>query len=156
VAAVLIPLVGLGIGIRLWVRPGATADELYLTYLHKSRSNDEWRAFAGDRKENFSLMQKDIDNVILENLDKLGSPRELHDFGLFCMEGRQFNEAIFAFGRVIGMKDPEFLESSEWNLGLCYLKTGDIAKAREFFSLISGKPGHKFGKESKELLRKIK
>ena len=156
IAAVVIPLIALGIGIKLWVKPGLSADELYLTYWQKTQPKEEFRSFTGEQKGNFGLLQKEINNGILEALDKLSAPRDIHDFGLFCMEEGRFTEAIFAFKRAIGMNEKDYQESSEWNLGLCYLKSGDQKKARQVLGAIAGKPGHKFYQQSKEILRKIK
>jgi hypothetical protein len=188
IAAVVVPLVALGIGIMLGMRTGLSADELYLTYWQKSQPIEGVRSFSGEPNEDFQLLQSEIDKAILETMqqfypgtffldtdsdsrlflreiiipdsaaliERRSEAVKIHDFGLFCMKGQRFLEAIFAFRQIIGMNEKSYLESSEWYLGLCYLKSGDLENAKQVFSSIAGNPGHKFYSESKKILRKIK
>ncbi|MCX6223735.1 MAG: hypothetical protein NTV01_03130 [Bacteroidia bacterium] len=97
IAAVLIPLIALTIGMELWVRPRLSTDDLYLTYSQKLQAKGEFRSFTGDQKTNFGQLQKDIDNAILESIDALQGTADIHAFGLYCMEGKRFTEAVYAF-----------------------------------------------------------
>ena len=156
IAAVVIPLIALSIGFEIWVKPRLTNDDLYLAYFQKLQITDESRSFTGEQKTNFQILQKNIDNAVLETIDALSDPRDIYSFGLYCMEEQRFPEAVYAFRRVVGMQEKTYLESSEWYLGLCYLKLNDLENAKLVFTSVAASKDHIFRKESKALLRKLR
>jgi TolA-binding protein len=71
------------------------------------------------------------------------------------MEINEYAKANENFKRIIDHKANAFIESAEWYLGLCYLKTGDINKATEIFQTIAVSEGY-YKKEARKVLKRIK
>jgi tetratricopeptide (TPR) repeat protein len=75
--------------------------------------------------------------------------------GISYMELSHYAEANENFKKIIDHKANAFIESAQWYLGLCYLKTGEVDKADEIFRAISTSEGY-YKKEAKKVLKKIK
>jgi tetratricopeptide (TPR) repeat protein len=75
--------------------------------------------------------------------------------GISNMEISEYAKANENFRRIIDHKANAFIESAEWYLGLCYLKTGDVTKAIEIFQAIADSDGY-YRKEAKKVLNRIK
>jgi len=75
--------------------------------------------------------------------------------GISYMELSHYAEANENFKRIIEHKANAFIESAQWYLGLCYLKTGEIEKASDIFKAIVSNEGY-YKKEAKKVLKKIK
>lgn len=75
--------------------------------------------------------------------------------GISYMELSHYAEANENFKRIIDHKANAFIESAQWYLGLCYLKTGEIDKANEIFQAIASSEGY-YKKEARKVLKKIR
>ncbi len=102
-------------------------------------------------------MFEKTDTEIETRIDSLRSisDQDCFAFGIYCMEGHRFNEAILAFYRLLDSKVKDVRTASKWYLGLCLLRTGEIDEATRIFNEIRSEDGHPFQKQSVELLKKI-
>ena len=80
----------------------------------------------GQFTEAISIFQTDPDNLI----GKLYT-------GFSFMKLEKYKQAEIQFIDIINDKDNLLIDQAEWNLGLCYLKTGETPKAEKVFSNIS-------------------
>ncbi len=60
--------------------------------------------------------------------------------GLNQMEQNNFQAAITFFNDLLAGED-QFVPETQWYLGLCYIKTGDTAKARSLMTVVSESEG---------------
>ncbi|MBN1598240.1 MAG: tetratricopeptide repeat protein [Bacteroidales bacterium] len=74
--------------------------------------------------------------------------------GISNMEIREYEKANDNFQKVIDHQTNAFIESANWYLGLCYLMTDDVEKARQIFTAISDEKGH-YAKNARKILRKL-
>ena len=74
--------------------------------------------------------------------------------GISHMEIEEYDEAHKSFNKVINNKANAFIESAEWYLGLCYLKTDEQDKAIEVFKTIVERDGY-YKKDAKKIIKKI-
>jgi hypothetical protein len=133
-----------------------TVDNFANNGFKNALNKENIKSFSNDNNLISNQVQNRIDNSILESLDELSGEGETFRFGLYSIQNKRFNEAIIALRRVSGGQDRTYREESEWLLALCYLKTGDLDKAKATLQSISNSPSHKFQRESGKLLRKIK
>jgi tetratricopeptide (TPR) repeat protein len=75
--------------------------------------------------------------------------------GISYMEINEYAEANKSFRRIIDHKANAFIESAEWYLGLCYIKTGEVNKARQIFQVMASSDGY-YKKEARKVLKKLK
>jgi tetratricopeptide (TPR) repeat protein len=75
--------------------------------------------------------------------------------GISNMEIQEYEKANENFQKIIDHSTNAFVESAEWYLGLCYLKTEEMNKAKSVFSDIANREGY-FRKDARKVLRKIK
>ena len=73
--------------------------------------------------------------------------------GISYMELEQFDRANGQFALIIQDQTNAFVESAEWYLGLCYLKT-DRSKALRTFEQIEKRKGY-YSDDARRILRKI-
>ena len=73
--------------------------------------------------------------------------------GCSYMSLNQSDKAIELLKSVIVEGDEEVIPHARWQLGLCYLKTGDIIRAREQLEILGDDPG--FGKDAGRILRAL-
>lgn len=74
--------------------------------------------------------------------------------GISYMETERYGFAERSFTGIIDHDDNLFIEHAEWYLGLCYLKTGEIEKAKTLFSSIEESDGY-YSNKSKRIARKL-
>ncbi len=67
-------------------------------------------------------------------------PEVLLFSGLNQMEQNNFPAAITFFNNLLASED-QFVPETQWYLGLCYIKTGDTAKARSLMTTVSETEG---------------
>jgi tetratricopeptide (TPR) repeat protein len=72
--------------------------------------------------------------------------------GISYMEIKQYAEANARFRKIIDQKSNAFIESAQWYLGLCYLKTHDNDKAKDVFSGIANGEGY-YKKDARRILK---
>ena len=74
--------------------------------------------------------------------------------GISYMEIKEYAEANKKFNKIIDQKANAFIESAQWYLGLCYLKTEESDKAREIFVSIANSESF-YKKDAKRILKKM-
>ncbi|HKK63979.1 MAG TPA: tetratricopeptide repeat protein [Bacteroidales bacterium] len=75
--------------------------------------------------------------------------------GISYFELEQYREAGLSFNKVIEHNDNLYIEQAEWYLGLCFLATDELDRARRQFARIASSNSDK-SKEAEKLLKKIK
>jgi tetratricopeptide (TPR) repeat protein len=75
--------------------------------------------------------------------------------GVSNFEDKKYPEAKMSFTTVIDDNNNLFIETAEWYLALCYIKTNDKEKAANQLKKIS-KEGGTYCKDAKKILRKLK
>ena len=70
------------------------------------------------------------------------------------MEIEEYTKANESFNKIIDHKANAFIESAEWYLGLCYLKTNENQKAFEVFGEIVERDGY-FKKDARKIIKKL-
>jgi len=85
--------------------------------------------------------------IAFDNLRKMNKnmPELLLFSGLNQMGQNNFTAAINTFNDLISHED-QFVPEAQWYLGLCYIKTGDTAKARSLLAVLSETEGIYKGK----------
>jgi len=73
---------------------------------------------------------------------------------LSYMELNEFEKAKQNFKQIIEHNDNLFIDQSEWNLGLCYIKTNDLKEARLIFEKIA-KENSVYKTRAQKLLREM-
>ena len=74
--------------------------------------------------------------------------------GFSCMQLERYEEAEHYFNEILEHNDNLLLDQAEWNLGLCYLISGDREKALNMFAKISA-GNTVYQKKALELLTKL-
>ncbi len=74
--------------------------------------------------------------------------------GISHMELNHYTKANENFRKIIDHKENVFIESAQWYLGLCYIKTGEIDKAKDIFESIDANNGY-YKKEAHKVLKKL-
>ena len=75
--------------------------------------------------------------------------------GFSLMKLEKFEQAEFPFIEIVDNKDNLFVDQAEWNLGLCYLRSGKVLKAEQLFAKIS--TGNTvYNKNASSILQEIK
>jgi hypothetical protein len=75
--------------------------------------------------------------------------------GVSNFEEKKYPEAKQSFTKVINDDSNLFVETAEWYLALCYLKTDERDKAVKQLNIIK-KEGGIYGDDAKKILRKLK
>jgi hypothetical protein len=70
------------------------------------------------------------------------------------MKLEKFELAETPFIEIIDNKDNLFVDQAEWNLGLCYLRSGKAMKAENLFVRIS-RGNTVYKKNANQILRKL-
>ncbi len=74
--------------------------------------------------------------------------------GFSLMKLEKFEQAESPFTEIIDNKDNLFVDQAEWNLGLCYLRSGKTTKAESLFARISD--GNTiYNKDANQILREL-
>jgi tetratricopeptide (TPR) repeat protein len=155
IAAGVMALIGLSIGINFLIKPGLSTDDLFSLYYKNTTISEDSRSFAGEQNGAYMQFLQESDAEIDEYLKDFPSPAEIHKFALFLMDQKRFTAAASAFKQILDNNDKNFQESSQWYLGLCYLKLVEIDKAKRVFQSIVNNPLHEFYGNSKKILKKI-
>ena len=71
------------------------------------------------------------------------------------MGAQQYPEAGNSYLKVIGDNNNLFIEDAQWYLGICYIMTDEVEKAKNQFRIISQSEG-RYQNDAKKILRKIK
>jgi len=66
-----------------------------------------------------------------------------------------YNDALAGFTKVINHGDNLFVEEAEWYRSLCYLKLGDLEKAKIELLAVIDRKGH-FEDDAKAVIRRLK
>jgi tetratricopeptide (TPR) repeat protein len=74
--------------------------------------------------------------------------------GISRMEINQYDEANRNFSKIIDHKANAFVESAQWYLGLCYIMTNEVDRARDVFTSIVKSDGY-YKKDARRILKKI-
>jgi len=135
------------------------AGEIYAQYFRTFTKTDEILEMARD-DNNFLFATEVYEAGDFERaavlFEMLADSSRLRPWSMFysgCsyMSLNQSEKAIELFKSVLVEGDEELITLAHWRLGLCYLKTGDISKAREQLTIISDEPG--FRKDAGRILR---
>jgi len=137
------------------------AGEIYAQYFRTFTKTDEILELARD-DNNFLFATEvyeagDFERaaVLFEMLadSSLVRPWSMFYAGCSYMSLNRSGKAIELFKSVIVEGDEEVLPLARWQLGLCYLKTGDVSQAREQLKILSDDPG--FRKDAGRILRAL-
>jgi tetratricopeptide (TPR) repeat protein len=140
-----------------------TTDKIYTEYFKPADMSMSFRSsgevFNNDLRSAMTLYdnQKYVDAIQLfeKILKEDGSRIGLNLYsGISHMEINQYSEANERFKRIIDQKANTFVESAQWYLGLCYLRTNEIDKAKEIFAGIS-KTGIYYKKDARSILKRM-
>jgi tetratricopeptide (TPR) repeat protein len=135
------------------------AGEIYAQYFRTFTKTDEIMELARD-DNNFLFATEvyeagDFERaaVLFEILADSSQVRPWSMFYAGCsyMSLNQSDKAIDLFKSVIVEGDEEVSPLAQWQLGLCYLKTGDIGQAKEQLKIVSDDPA--FRKDAVRILR---
>ena len=101
----------------------------------------------------------DYENAaILFNKVLQSNPRDMQSVllnGVSNFEGKKYPEAKQSFSKIINDNNNLFVETANWYLALCYVKTDDREKAVQQLDLIK-KEGGIYRDDAKKILRKLK
>ncbi len=75
--------------------------------------------------------------------------------GFSLMSLEKYEQAEAKFVEIINDKDNLLIDQAEWNLGLCYLKSGELLKADDVFRKISA-DNTIYSKDAKTILQQMK
>jgi tetratricopeptide (TPR) repeat protein len=92
-----------------------------------------------------------FEKVLAEDKSRIGL--NLYS-GISHMEIEEYAEANKSFQKVIDHQANAFIESAEWYLGLCYLKTNENEKATEVFEEIVERDGY-FKKDARKIIKEL-
>jgi len=76
-------------------------------------------------------------------------------FGVSRFEEENYREAEQSFTKVIDNNNNYFLEDAQYYLALCYLKTGEIKKAKDQLTIVK-RSGSVYSKDAGKILRRLK
>jgi anti-sigma factor RsiW len=110
------------------------------------------------QKANTSYMASEYDEVIqLLSIGEAGATNPVFDFyrAASFQNLEKFEDAIAGYTRVIENGDNLFIEEAEWYRGLCYLKLGELDKARNELLAVIERKGH-FEEDAKAVIRRLK
>lgn len=85
-------------------------------------------------------------------------PDDMHSTllnGISNFEISNYPEAEGSFEKVINNDDNLFIDQAQWYLSLCYIKTEELARAKELLSQI-GKSESVYRKKAKQILKRLK
>jgi hypothetical protein len=156
IAAVFVPLAVLGTFLFYFTASRRTLDSFVAKGIEMTTKTEDYRGFTNRWGSKSEQLQQQIDNAILSSLDELVGSEETYYFGIKSAQEKRFNEAIFAFKRVINSGDKIHSQDSEWLLALCYVKTGETEKAKSLLSTMANSKSHKYSEESGKMLKKIR
>ncbi len=141
----------------------SSGTELYNTHYQPAEISMSFRASAEDvntdlrkamnlyqNKEYAEAIQL-FEKVLTEDNSRIGL--NLYS-GISHMEIEEYDEANESFNKIIDHKANAFIESAEWYLGLCYLKTNETEKAFEVFGEIVERDGY-FKQDARKIMRKL-
>jgi tetratricopeptide (TPR) repeat protein len=92
-----------------------------------------------------------FENILKEDDSRIGL--NLYS-GISHMEIKQYAEANAQFKRIIDQKANSFVESAQWYMALCYLKTDKKDKAKEIFAGIANN-GVYYKKDARRILKRM-
>jgi len=76
-------------------------------------------------------------------------------YGITCIEIENYDQAEDAFNRIIAENQNLYVEHAEWYLGLSYLKSNKIEKARVQLSLIASNGDNIHRSDARQILKKL-
>jgi len=76
-------------------------------------------------------------------------------YGITCIETESFDQAEEAFHTIIAENQNLYVEHAEWYLGLCYLKSNNIEKARVQLSLVASNGDNIHREDARQILEKL-
>jgi len=98
--------------------------------------------------------------VVIDSFSTLNTALQKNDNVLFIkanalMATDRFEEAILILENIIRSDKSRYKMESRWYLGLCYLKTNEMVKAKEQFRIIKSLNNPKYNKAVDKLLKQI-
>jgi tetratricopeptide (TPR) repeat protein len=148
----------------LFVGRRDNSGDIYSNYYQPAEISMSFRAAADDlnsdlrdamtlyeNKEYKAAIQK-FEKILAEDNTRIGL--NLYS-GISHMEIEEYAKANESFQKIIDQKANAFVESAEWYLGLCYIKTNDKEKAIEVFGDIVARDGY-FRKDARNIMNKLK
>jgi tetratricopeptide (TPR) repeat protein len=143
-------------------RSSSSNADIYNAYFQPADISMSFRAGTGidsdlraamtfyENKEYTKAIQL-FEQVLAEDNSRIGL--NLYS-GISHMEIDEYAEANKSFKKVIDHKANAFIESAEWYLGLCYLKTDDNDRAIMVFEQIVDRDGY-FKKDARKIIKKL-
>jgi tetratricopeptide (TPR) repeat protein len=142
---------------------GSSNADIYNAHYQPAEINMSFRAIAeevnSDLRTAMTLYENKeyaeaiglFEKVLAEDNSRIGL--NLYS-GISHMEIEEYAEANQSFKKVIDHKANAFIESAEWYLGLCYLKTNENEKAAAVFGGIVERDGY-FKKDARKIIKKL-
>ncbi len=130
--------------------PGFSPDNLYSSYYEPLESNSF--QFRGNAPDAVSKLQQGVDFYLIKEYDKAETtfdnlrqtdsnrPELLLYSGLNKMGQNNFKSAIPYFSNLLNLEN-QFVPEAQWYLALCYMKTGELPKARALMVVVSENEG---------------
>lgn len=130
--------------------PSYSGDSVYKRYYEPLEANSF--RLRGSSNENAGKLQEGVDYYMSKNYAKselvFNELREKNEniadvflfSGLNQMGQGNFAAAITSFTDLLSTED-QFVPEAQWYLGLCYIKTGEILKARPIMEILSETEG---------------
>jgi len=143
--------------------PTYSGDSVYKNYYEPMEANSY--RLRGETQGVTNKLQEGVDEylakeytkaeVVFDNLQK--GNQNLAEVELFSglnqMQLNNFQGAITSFTNLLAHED-QFVPEAQWYLGLCYIKTGDVAKAKPLFSALSETEGL-YKKKAQRILKNL-
>jgi tetratricopeptide (TPR) repeat protein len=145
-------------------RNSTTSSDLYAEYYQPAEINMSFRTAEdivdGDLRSAMLFYENKQYEKAISLFEKiLGADQSRIGLNLYSgisyMEINEYAEANKNFKKILDHKANAFIESAQWYLGLCYLKTSDVDKAKEIFLTISESNGY-YKKEARKVLKKLR
>jgi tetratricopeptide (TPR) repeat protein len=150
--------------ITLIGRHSVPGDEIYNEHFQPADFSMSFRAggseLSNDLRTAMTLYEKHeyadaiqlFEKVLSEDNSRIGL--NLYS-GISHMEIEEYDEANRSFQKVIDNKANAFVESAQWYLGLCYLKTEETEKAAEIFGNIARQDGY-YKRDARKIMKKLR
>jgi hypothetical protein len=157
IAAVVIPLIGLGGLIFPFVYEKPTPENLYNHYFTTPPSGSLNKGSTGETTADYSALMNKIDTAVKNQLDSLSlqNDEQKYYFAIQCMEKNKFREAAWVLNQIYNSRTNPYRQESEWYLVLCYLRINDIPEAINMLKHFDRNNSPVYYRQATKLLRKL-
>jgi tetratricopeptide (TPR) repeat protein len=156
IAAIVIPLIGLGGLIFPFIYTKPSDENLFAKYYAKPESQGSAKGISNEKPFDFQELQNKVDKTVNDQINVLNTNEELFSYAIYSMDNKHYNEAIIAFNQVLNSSNNILRPDSEWYLALCYLKTGNKDKSISILREIIKNKDHLHFRNAEKLLKKLR